>query len=139
MAIRIEQGDHDALRESIAAGSTSSGVLVYDDGTTTPPWIDRPWAGRESFITSEAMRLADVPAEEIRKIRPIVPQQLFPDISGYDRTPLTIDEVLSTDRWKPTVRSWISGPSRQVRRADMQEDLWSGSMRNVSSTSNPMM
>lgn len=139
MAIRVEQGDHDALRESIAAGSTSSGALVFDDGETTPPWIDRPWAGREAFITSESLRLAMVPAEEIRKIRPIVPQTLFPQIKGYDRTPLTIDEALSTDRWTPTVRSWISGPSRQVRRADMQEDLWSGSMRNVSSTSNPMM
>jgi hypothetical protein len=139
VAVRVEQGDHDALRESIAAGSTSSGVLVYDDGETMPPWIDRPWAGREQFITSEAMRLAAVPADEIRKIRPVVPQQLFPQTKGYDRTPLTIEETLSADRWSPTVRSWISGPSRQVRRADMQEDLWSGTMRNVSSTSNPMM
>ena len=133
MAIRLDEEGYNKVVDAVQSGSTSSGARVYDDGVPQSPFINRPWAGREEFIMNEAMQIAQIPAEEIRKIKPIVPQTLFPDYNlRYDRQALTIDDALNADRWRPTVRSWISGPSRQVRRADMQEDLWSGSLRGAS-------
>lgn len=141
MAIRVDPGGMDELHDAVASGATTSGaMLVQGNSGPTAPWIDRPWQGKEAYIVSEAMRLAEVPAEEIRKIRPATPMVLFPDPqTGYDREPLTIEATFDIDRWGPTQRSWISGPSREVRRSDMQEDMWSGTLRGASSSVNPMM
>lgn len=138
MGYRIDSDTYESLVESVQVGSTSSGANVWNDGTAMAPWMQRPWAGREDRLMSQALELMEVPAEEIRKIKPIIPMTMFPDETiRYDRQSLTIGDALDVDRWKPTMRSWISGPSRAVRRADMQEDVWSGTMRNVSD--NPMM
>lgn len=75
------------------------------------------------------MRLMAIPAEEIAKIRPPVPYDPNPPIFGYDNTALTISEVLDTNRWAPTQRSFMSG-SVKPRQADAQEDMWSGTPRN---------
>jgi hypothetical protein len=80
------------------------------------------------------MKLAAVPRSEIEKIRPVVPQQLFPENGvGYDTTPLTIDQVFDAGWWSPRPRSWISGSTRQYRQqADME-----GTTRNSSGSVNP--
>jgi hypothetical protein len=141
MAIRVDPGGMEELYDAVASGATTSGaLLVQENSVPVAPWIDRPWQGKEAYIVSEAMRLAEVPAEEIRKIRPATPMVLFPDPKiGYDREALTIEATFDIDRWSPNVRSWISGPSREVRRSDMQEDMWSGTSRNASTSVNPMM
>ena len=141
MAIRVDPGGMQELQDSVASGATSSGALIVQENSgPRAPWLDRPWQSKESFIVSEAMRLAEVPADEIRKIRPATPQTLFPDPeSFYEREPLTIEATFDIERWSPSVRSWISGPSREVRRSDMQQDMWSGTSRNASASVNPMM
>lgn len=139
MGVRIDPEGYAGLTDAVASGNMSSGATLYEDGRRPPPWETGPWAGRQEYIASEALQLASVPADTIRKIRPIVPQRLFPDEKvGFDRTPLTVEDALSTDRWSPTVRSWVSGSVRQIRR-DLEDDMWGGTMRNVSPTSNPMM
>ena len=60
----------------------------------------------------------------------------FPPMFGYDQTPLTISDVLDTDRWTPTIRSWVSGTPRTPRRQDMQQDMWSGTLRSFNSSPN---
>lgn len=132
MSVRIDQESYGQLVDAVAAGTMSSGAQITEDGTRPPPWMDEPWAGRQEYLASESMKLAAVPREEIQKIRPVVPQQVFPDNGiGYDQTPLTIDMVFDALRWAPQPRSWISGTARE-RQSDM-----SGSMRNVSSSVNP--
>lgn len=134
MAIRVARED---FLDPIAVGSTASGGIVYDDGTRSGPWMDRPWKGREDYAVSEAMRQMVIPADVIRATRPPVPQTLFPPVFGYDRTPVTIAEVLDTDRWAPNIRSWVAGTVRP-KRADLEEQFWSGTLRSVSPSSNPM-
>jgi hypothetical protein len=77
-----------------------------------------------------------VPAEIIRQQRPPFIVNPFPEMFGYDQTPLTIQEVLQTDRWSPQIRSWISGTPRQARRVDTNEDMWSGTLRGFNASPN---
>jgi hypothetical protein len=140
MSIRVDPEGFDAINEAVATGTASSGARILQaNERPAPPWSAGPWAGRQEYIASEALRMAEVPREEIQKIRPPVPVQLFPpDIVDYDRTPLTIERAFGGD-WSPKVRSWISGSTQQIRRADMQEQLWSGTARNASTSVNPTM
>lgn len=137
MAIRVDRPGLTQLLDGVGIGATGSGVPVYDDGITDS-MADRPWAGKESYISSEAMRMARVPASEIMKIRPPVPQYLFPPNQRFDREALTIEEVLDTDRWTPQIRSWTSPDLTPNVRSDDHTDGGSGNMRNVSSSVNPM-
>lgn len=133
MVVRVDREVFDP----VGVGSTAGGVGAFDeDGTRQPPWQPRPFTTKSEYIVSEAMRLMMVPSEVIRELRPPVPQQLFPPILGYERLPLTIDDILETDRWTPQIRSWVSGIPRQPRRVDYQEDMWSGTLRNFSSSPN---
>jgi hypothetical protein len=77
-----------------------------------------------------------VPAEVIRGVRPPMINEPFPPIYGYDTTPLTIEEVLQTDRWAPQQRSWISGTPRMARKVDQMEDQWSSTLRGFSASPN---
>jgi hypothetical protein len=132
MAIRVDREAFDPL----AVGSTASGVRFYDDGTRQDPWQPRPFTTKTEYIVSEAMRLMAVPAEEIRAIRPPFISIPFPPTEGYDTTPLTVEQVLQTDRWAPKVRSWVSGGPSAPRRTDVMEDMWSGTLRGFSSSPN---
>lgn len=140
MGYRIDPEGYKALTDAVAAGNTSSGASVVDDGIRSP-YTEEPFsAGRNEFLASEGLQIALVPAEEIQQIRPIVPQVLFPDEGiAYDRQALTISETLDTDRWAPTMRAFVSGPSRPRTRGEEQDDAWSGTMRNASTSVNPMM
>lgn len=138
MAVRVDR----EIFDPVGAGSTGSGgASIYDDGAPSVyqrnPWQPRPFTTRSEYIVSEALRVMGVPADQIRQIRPPFINEPFPPQFGYDDTPLTIDHVLDTDRWSPTIRSWTSGVVSAPRRADLQEDQWSGTLRNVSSSVNP--
>lgn len=132
MVVRVDREVFDPL----AVGSTAGGGRFYDDGVRQDPWQPRPFTSRTEYIVSEAMRLMAIPAEEIRQTRPPFISELFPPQLGYDTTPLTIEQVLQTDRWAPKVRSWVSGGPSAPRRTDVMEDNWSGTLRGFSSSPN---
>lgn len=119
------------MLDPVAAASTAGGVPVYNDGTTMAPWLNRPGQSKEQYIVSEALRLMVVPADQIRQIRPVTEHPDMPT-QGYIREPLTIEEVLDTDRWAPQRRSWISGTPARPRKSDVQQDMWAGTARNTS-------
>jgi len=131
MAIRVDR----EIFDPVGAGSTAGGIQFTDDGSRQPPWQPRPFTTKTEYIVSEAMRLMAVPADVIRQIRPPLGDP-FPPIFGYDTTPLTIEQVLQTDRWAPKQRSWVSGGPSAPRRTDVQEDNWSGTLRDASSSPN---
>jgi hypothetical protein len=135
VAVRVDR----QIFDPVAVGSTASGVPFVDDGSRSNPWQPRPFTTRNEYIASEALRLMAVPAEEIRQTRPPGINDPFPPQFGYDDTPLTIEQVLDTNRWAPTVRSWTSGVVAAPRRTDLQEEQWSGTLRNFSSSVNPML
>lgn len=114
----------------------AGGTRFVDDGSRTPPWVPRPFTTKNEYIASEALRLMEVPADVLRQVRPPMLVDPFPPIYGYDTTPLTIEQVLQTDRWAPKQRSWVSGGPSAPRRVDLQEDNWSGTARNVVSSPN---
>jgi hypothetical protein len=137
--IRVDPEGYTQLLDAVGLGSTAGGASVWDDGTRTSAWIPRPNQGPMESVVSNALRLMAVPASEIRKIRPPLVIPPPPDQFAYNKTPLTIEEVLETDRWTPQIRSWVSGNVRMARRADLQEEMWSGTERNVSMSVNPML
>ena len=69
-----------------------------------------PFQLNDEYGVDEVISNAQTPADVIRQIAPPVPQVLFPPRLGYSDVPLTIEDVLATDRWAPTFRSWTSGP-----------------------------
>lgn len=69
-----------------------------------------PFQLQGEYAVDEVVTMAQTPADVIRQRQPPVPQQWLPPKYGYDRIPLTITDVLATDRWAPTYRSWTSGP-----------------------------
>ena len=90
-----------------------------------------PWSPMREYYVGRALSVARITSQEIRDgVKPQVPQILFPPRFGYSHTPLSVEEVLSTDRWTPRRRSWVSGgatpPTRQLSGTE-----WSSSMRNV--------
>lgn len=133
MAIRVDREIFDA----VGAGSTAGGLRFYEDGTRQAPWQPRPFMSKTEFIVSNAMRLMAVPADVIRQQVPPQPAGgLFPEQFGYEHPPLTIEDVLDTDRWSPQVRSWMSGTVRKPRRVDYVEDMWSGTLRGFNASPN---
>ena len=140
MAIRVDRDGFGQTIDPGSVGQRSSGAQVYDDGTRPEPWVPRPWAGNNEFAASETLALMAISSEEIAAIRPPVPYVLFPDEElGFVHQPLTIDEVLDTDRWSPRLRSWLSPTIKPNTRADFQENAWSGTARGASMSVNPML
>ena len=122
--------------DPVGAGSTAGGGEIQENAPQINPWQPRPFTTKTEYIVSEAMRLMQVPADQIRQIRPPFISIPFPEQFGYDQTPLTIGDVLETDRWTPQVRSWVSGTPRQARKADQIEDQWSSTLRGFSASPN---
>jgi hypothetical protein len=119
--------------------SDGSAGEVYEDGMRTAVWQPRPFATRNENVISEQLRLMSVPAEVIRQTRRPGIKELFPPQVGYGPDiALTINDVLDTNRWAPTIRSWVSGTPRIPRRVDTEEDFWSGTLRGFNSTPNVM-
>jgi len=132
VVVRVDRSAFDPL----AVGAQPGGIQFYDDGTRMDPWQPRPFTTKSEYIVSEAMRLMQVPAEEIRMTRPPFINEPFPPMFGYEHEPLTIEMVLQTDRWAPKVRSWVSGGPSAPRQVDAVEDNWSGTLRGFSSSPN---
>lgn len=134
VVVRVDREVFDPVGVGSTAGSVGT---VQEDGTRPAPWQPRPFTTKNEYLVSEAMRLMSVPADIIRQTRPPFVVQLFPQQFGYDETPLTIEEVLQTDRWAPQIRSWVSGTPRFSRQVDQVEDQWSGTLRSFNSSPNP--
>jgi len=132
MAIRVDRSTFDP----VAVSSTAGSVQIEEDGYRDNPWQPRPFTTKNEYVVSEALRLMSVPADIIRQQRPPFISIPFPPMFGYDDTPLTIEEVLQTDRWTPQIRSWVSGTPRQPRNVDAQEDMWSGTLRSFNASPN---
>lgn len=122
--------------DPVGAGSTAGGGEIQENAPQVNPWQPRPFSTKSEYIVSEAMRLMQVPAEQIRQVRPPFISIPFPEQFGYDPTALTIEDVLDTDRWTPTIRSWVSGTPRVPRHVDQIEDQWSGTLRGFSASPN---
>jgi hypothetical protein len=139
MTIRVDReglGTYDMG----AVGVRSSGANLYDDGTRPDPWVERPWADKQEIAASQTLQLMSIPGSELAKIKPPVPYVLFPEQElGFVNQPLTIDQILDTDRWSPMRKSWLSPTIRPYTRADYQENTWSGTARGVSNSVNPML
>lgn len=74
-----------------------------------PRYYSRPGQLNQEYSVDAVLQLATVPAEVIRAQQSQVPQALFPPRYGYRQVPLTINDVLATDRWAPRRRQWVSG------------------------------
>jgi hypothetical protein len=122
--------------DPVGAGSTAGGAEIQENAPQVNPWQPRPFTTKNEYIVSEALRLMEIPADQIRAIRPPFINELFPPQFGYSDVPLTISDVLETDRWTPQIRSWVSGTPRAPRRTDFDQDNWSGTLRNFQSSPN---
>ena len=138
MAVRFWEEGYEYL-DSMSGAATAGAVLTYDDASTTPPWEDRPGYGQNDLVASEALRWMAVPREEILAIRSPVPQVLFPPQYGYGE-PMqpTIDTILRGPLPPVTPRQWVF-PATRVRRQYEEEQMWSGTARNMSTSVNPML
>lgn len=141
MAYRVDREGFGQNVDPTSVSTRSSGAQITDDGRRPPPWVPPPWGSKAEFAVSETMRLMSIPAEEIRSIRPPVPYVLFPEQElGFVPQPLTIEEVLDTDRWEPKQRSWLSPTIKPNQyRADWQAETWSGTERGGLTSTNPML
>jgi hypothetical protein len=90
--------------------------------------MNRPWQSRQEMLVDIALESAISDPETIRKTRPVVPQQLFPESRGIVKNEMGVMDVLTLDRNFPTYRSWISGAPVMFRDGFM-EDNFSGSSR----------
>jgi hypothetical protein len=76
-----------------------------------PQYYSKPGQLRQEYGIDSILQLSTQPGEEISRMVPEFPQQRFPDKYGYRSLPLTIYDVLATDRWAPVRRAWTSGAS----------------------------
>jgi hypothetical protein len=137
MAVRFLDEGYEYL-DPMSGANPMGSVLVYDDGTRMPPYEDRPGYGQNDLIASEALRWMETPRERLAMQGPPVPQVLFPPQFGYVHEPPTIWDIADLDMWQPTRRSWAAPTVRTLRRG-YEEDMWSGTERNMSTSVNPML
>jgi hypothetical protein len=74
-----------------------------------PQYPNKPWQSRQEMLVDQALKNAISTPEEIRAIRPVVPQQLFPPSRGMIKQEISVSDALTVDRNFPTYRSWQSG------------------------------
>ena len=79
----------------------------------------KPWQSRQEVLTDQALQSAISDPETIRQIRPVVPQELFPESRGFAKQEQGIRDILNTSRYAPTYRSWISGAPVMFRNGFM--------------------
>ena len=80
------------------------------------------------MLVDLALESAISTPEKIREIRPVVPQQLMPESRGFAKREYGIMDVMNTDRFAPTYRSWVSGAPVMFRNG-LVDDSFSGSGR----------
>lgn len=75
------------------------------------------------MLVDTALQSAISDPATIRAIRPVVPQQLFPDSRGMVKNEMGVMDVLTIDRQFPTYRSWVSGAPVMFRDGFMDENF----------------
>lgn len=93
-----------------------------------PQYPSKPWQSRQEMLVDMALQSAISTPEDIRSIRPVVPQQLFPQSRGAVKQEMGVADALTIDRNFPTYRSWVSGAPVMFRNGFM-EDNFEGSSR----------
>lgn len=88
----------------------------------------RPWQSRQEMLIDIALQNAISDHDTIQTIRPVVPQQLMPQSRGFAKNEMGIFDVLGTDRYVPTYRSWVSGAPVMFRNGFIDQE-WSGASR----------
>ena len=89
----------------------------------------RPWQTRQEFLVDIALESAISDPETISQTRPMVPQQLFPEVRGFTKMEHGIMSVLNTSREVPVYRSWVSGAPVMLHNGSLVDDTFSGSDR----------
>jgi len=92
-----------------------------------PQFPAKPWQSRQEMLVDQALQNAISDPETIRSIRPVVPQQLFPQNRGMMKQEMGVADVLTVDRYFPTYRSWISGAPVMFREGFMDDNFSSSS------------
>lgn len=87
---------------------------------------------RQTYLVQSALQAALMPADEVRKIRPPVPQQLEPNRFGMVSAIPTIQDVLYLNRRAPAFRSWVSGAP--VMLTNKEGGGFSGTDRNMTTS-----
>ena len=89
----------------------------------------RPWQTRQEFLVDIALESAISDPETIRQTRPVVPQQLFPEVRGFIKMEHGIMSVLNTSREVPVYRSWVSGAPVMLHNGSLVDATFTGSDR----------
>lgn len=87
----------------------------------------KPWATRQEMLVDLALESAISDPETIRKTRPVVPVQLFPEREGFAKQAVTIMDVFNMSRYGVNYRSWVSG--MPVMHSAFEDGSFSGSGR----------
>lgn len=92
MAVRVFPAGFQYM-DPVAGSSTAGSGIIVDDGTTTPPWVDRPDQQRSDLFLNESLRRnMTMTRDDAAAIRPPLPP--VPSPFGYATDALTIDDVL---------------------------------------------
>ncbi len=89
----------------------------------------RPWQSHTEMLVDMALQNAVSDPDTIRQIRPVYPQQMFPQNRGFEKQTMGIMDVLNIDRYAASNRSWVSGAPVMFRDGTFMEDNFSGSSR----------
>ena len=88
----------------------------------------KPWQTHEEYLTDQALEAAlSLTPDEIRELRPQHPLELFPQNRGFVKQTATVMDILTTNRYTATNRSWLSG--MPVRRTQLADGDWTGTGR----------
>lgn len=87
----------------------------------------RPWQSFQEMQIDRALTAAISDPETIRSIRPMHPQDPFPERRGFQKQSMNIETVMNIDRYVATNRSWLSG--MPVMRSMLNDDAYMGSSR----------
>ena len=96
-----------------------------------PQYYSKPGQLRQEYGVDSILQLSTIPGNEIARQKSEFPMQMFPERYGYRTLPLTIEDVLATDRWAPVRRSWMSGAASLGNPRVEEVDGHGGSPRNA--------
>jgi len=93
MSVRVYPAGYEYM-DPVGPSSTAGSGLIVDDGSVTPPWVDRPDQQRNDlFLNQSLRRWMTATREDLLSIRPPLPP--VPQPWGYSTVPLTLDDVVA--------------------------------------------